>query len=80
VAHLAVPDDRLLSVLMVKLFLDRQLMVEPRLIDYIVKRMDRSFAFAGDLVQALDRASLAGQKPITKRLAARVLDELYNEG
>ncbi len=79
VAHLAVPDDRLLSVLMVKLFLDRQLLVEPSLIDYIVKRMDRSFAFAGDLVQALDRASLAGQKPVTKRLAGRVLDEMQNE-
>lgn len=75
-ASLAAPDDALLSMLMVKLFTDRQIIVEPALIAYIVKRMDRSFAFAGDLVQALDRASLAGQKPITKRLAGRVLDDM----
>lgn len=70
------PDDALLSILLIKLFSDRQISVEPVLIGYIVKRMDRSFAFAGDLVRALDRASLAGQKPITRRLAARVLDEI----
>lgn len=74
--HLAAPDDALLSVLLIKLFADRQITVEPPLISYIVKRMNRSFAFVGDLVAALDRASLAGQKPITKRLAARVLDEM----
>lgn len=73
---LAAPDDALLSVLLIKLFADRQIVVSPALISYIVKRMDRSFAFAGDLVRALDRASLAGQKPITKRLAGRVLDEM----
>jgi chromosomal replication initiation ATPase DnaA len=73
-AQMAAPDDMLLSVLLIKLFSDRQITVEPPLIDYIVKRMDRSFAFAGDLVRALDNASLAGQKPITKRLAGRVLD------
>lgn len=75
-ASLTAPDDALLSVLLVKLFYDRQIIVEPSLIGYIVKRMDRSFAFAGDLVRTLDRASLKGQKPITKRLAKRVLDEI----
>lgn len=70
------PDDALLSVLLIKLFADRQITVEPPLISYIVKRMDRSFASAGDLVRALDRASLKGQKPITTRLAGRVLVEI----
>jgi len=70
------PDDALLSVLLIKLFADRQITVEPPLISYIIKRMDRSFAFAGDLVGALDRASLKGQKPITRRLAGRVLAEM----
>jgi len=76
-AMLNAPDDALLSVLLVKLFSDRQIIGSPDLIHYIVTRMDRSFAFAGDLVQALDKASLAGQKPITKRLAKRVLDEMH---
>ena len=79
VATMAPPDDVLLSVLLIKLFADRQITVEPPLIGYIVKRMDRSFAFAGDLVRALDRASLMGQKPITKRLAGRVLTEMQEQ-
>lgn len=78
VASLSAPDDALLSVLLIKLFADRQIAVEPSLIGYIVKRMNRSFAFVGDLVVALDRASLAGQKPITKHLAGRVLDEILD--
>jgi len=76
VVSMAAPDDALLSVLLIKLFSDRQIEVSPALISYIVKRIDRSFAFAGELVRTLDRASLAGQKPITKRLAGRVLDEM----
>jgi chromosomal replication initiation ATPase DnaA len=75
-ANLSAPDDVLLSVLLIKLFSDRQIMLEPSLIEYIVKRMDRSFAFAGELVRALDRASLKGQKPVTKRLAGRVLEDM----
>ena len=74
VAMLNSPDDVLLSVLLVKLFSDRQIVGSPDLIHYIATRMDRSFAFAGDLVQALDRASLTGKKPITKRLAKQVLN------
>ncbi len=79
IAMLTAPDDALLSVLLIKLFSDRQIVVTPALVSYIVARMDRSFAFAGELVRALDRASLAGQKPITKRLAKRVLDEMQGQ-
>jgi chromosomal replication initiation ATPase DnaA len=78
--NLKAPDDALLSVLLIKLFTDHQIILEPPLIGYIVKRMDRSFAFAGELVRALDRASLAGQKPITKRLTRRVMDEVMARG
>ena len=68
------PDDALLSALLVKLLADRQLTPKPALIAYLVKRMDRSFAGAIDLVARLDAASLARKKPITTALAAHVLD------
>lgn len=68
------PDDALLSALLVKLMADRQLVPKPALIAYLVKRMDRSFAVAIDLVARLDAASLARKKPITTALAAAVLD------
>lgn len=67
------PDDALLSAVLVKLLADRQLTPKPDLIPYLLARMDRSFAAAGDLVARLDAASLAQKKPVTRRLAAQVL-------
>ncbi|MDP2518014.1 MAG: DnaA/Hda family protein [Shimia thalassica] len=74
VAALEQPDDILLSVIMAKQFADRQLTPHPDTIPYLVKNMDRSFEGARRLVEALDRLSLAEQRPITRALAKRVLD------
>lgn len=71
----APPDDALLSALLVKLLADRQLMPKPTLITYLLGRMDRSFATAIDLVARLDAASIALKRPITRQLAATVLDK-----
>jgi chromosomal replication initiation ATPase DnaA len=59
---------------MAKQFADRQIMPPPTLIPYLVSRIDRSFAAAREIVEQLDRASLAAKKPITRNLAAKVLD------
>ncbi|KIN61689.1 Chromosomal replication initiator, DnaA [Sulfitobacter noctilucae] len=69
------PDDALLSAVLVKLLADRQLTPKPALIPYLLGRMDRSFAAAIDLVARLDAASLAQKRPITRALAAAVLDK-----
>jgi len=68
------PDDELLTAILLKLFADRQLTVSPLLVDYLVKRMDRSFEGAQRLVAALDDAALSEQRSITRALAAAVLD------
>jgi hypothetical protein len=47
--------------------------VAPGLIDWLVSRMERSSAAAEATVAALDRAALAGRRPLTARLAAQVL-------
>lgn len=72
--HLAAPDDTLLAAVLAKLFADRQFTPAPDLIAYLLCRMDRSFEGARDLVSRLDAASLAEKRPITRALAARVLD------
>ncbi len=69
------PDDALLSAVLIKLLADRQLTPKPTLIPYLLGRMDRSFAAAIDLVTRLDAASLAQKRPITRQLAAEVLDK-----
>ncbi len=73
VARLDVPDDDLLSALLLKLFADRQVEVSPDLVPYLLPRIDRSFAGAEAMVRALDRAALSRKRQITPRLAAEVL-------
>ncbi len=72
-ATLGALDDALLTALLVKLFADRQINPPPRLIDYCVPRMDRSFAAAEALVAALDAKALATGRPIGMALAAEIL-------
>ena len=74
VARLSAPDDALLSVVLVKLFADRQISVPPNLISYLVPRMDRSLYAAAEWVKFLDARALALGRPITRALAAEVLD------
>lgn len=73
-ATLLPPDDALLAAVLVKLFADRQLQVSPGLIPWLVGRMDRSFATARAIVEALDAAALATKRPITRTLASALLD------
>lgn len=73
---LEAPDDALLSAVMVKQFADRQCAVGPDVIHYLALRVDRSFQAARDIAVAIDAYALARKRPITRRLAAEVLDNL----
>lgn len=74
ISQLAPPDDALLSAVLVKLFADRQITVPPNLIPYLASRMERSIAAARHLVAALDARALALGRPVTRALAAELLD------
>lgn len=67
------PDDGMMAALLVKHFADRQLDVDQAVIDYLLARMDRSYASIRDLVIALDRVSLAERRRITIPLAREIL-------
>ncbi len=67
------PDDAMIEAVLVKLFADRQLSVNPDVISYMVRRMDRSFASARRIVDLADTESLAGQRPISVPLIKSVL-------
>ncbi len=73
VTHLELPDDSLLSMIMVKLFADRQVNVGPDLISFLVKRMGRSYTEAITLVETLDQAAFSSKRPLTARFAAQIL-------
>ena len=70
------PDDLLLSQILMKLFADRQLALDDRIIADIVARMERSLAAAQAIVDRLDRLALARGTRINRALAAEVLGSL----
>ncbi len=73
VVEIAPPDEGLLKAVLVKLFADRQLSVEPQLIDYIAVRMERSMDGAACVVAEIDRLSLAMRRRVTRPVAQAAL-------
>ena len=76
VAEIFAPDDALLRAVLVKLFADRQLAVEPNVIDYVLVRMERSTEAAQRLVDTADRLALEMQRAVTRPVAAAALDAM----
>jgi chromosomal replication initiation ATPase DnaA len=67
------PDDALLKAVLVKLFVDRQLVVDTTVVDYIALRIDRSLSQAADVVAALDREALSRGRRVSRPMAAEIL-------
>ncbi|HEY4200114.1 MAG TPA: hypothetical protein VGM83_06100 [Devosiaceae bacterium] len=70
---MALTDDIQLSQMFVKLFGDRQVAVDPKIIRYLVARMERSPEEATVLAERLDRLALARGSRISRSLAGEVL-------
>jgi chromosomal replication initiation ATPase DnaA len=77
--RLEAPDDALLSAVLIKLFADRQIVVPASLIPYLVARMPRTIGAARSLVAVLDARALQAGRPITRALAAELLDSAADE-
>jgi len=76
VVDISPPDDALLKAVLVKLFADRQLAVEPRVVNYLGRHMERSLGAATRVVAAADRLALERRAPVSVRLAREVLEAL----
>jgi chromosomal replication initiation ATPase DnaA len=70
-----VPNDALLSGTLVKLFDDRQLKVDPSVVTYIVRHMERTMAAAHRIVAEIDLRALATRRRVTRALAAEILGQ-----
>lgn len=70
------PDDALLRAVLVKLFVDRQLVVDLGVIESVALRIDRSLGRARDVVAELDRDALGRGRRISRPLALAVLRRL----
>ena len=70
------PDDALMRAVLVKLLIDRQLVIDTSVVGYIALRLERSLDAARTFIDALDREALARQCRISRAIAADVLASL----
>lgn len=70
------PDDLLLAGVITKLFADRQIEVEPHVVQYLARRIERSLGTAMRLVEKLDRLALEQKTRITRALAADAVSSM----
>jgi chromosomal replication initiation ATPase DnaA len=70
---LAAPDEAMLTALLAKQFADRQLRVAPEVLQYLVARMERSYAEAARAAAWLDEAAMQSARAVTLPLARQYL-------
>jgi chromosomal replication initiation ATPase DnaA len=69
------PDDELMFALILKNLSDRQISIEKKLIDFIIKRIDRSYSKIFDFIYKIDELSLKMKKPIDFKIIKEILGE-----
>ena len=67
------PSDDLISVILAKNFSDKQIKVEKKHIDYIIKRIDRSYEKISQFILTLDKYSLKKGSPFGLKLIKEVI-------
>jgi len=70
------PDEMLLAGVITKLFADRQVEVEPHVVSFIVRRIERSLSTAIRVVAKLDAAALEQKTRISRGLAAQIVSAM----
>jgi len=73
------PDDALLAGAITKLFADRQVEVDQNVVQFLVRRIERSLSTAMRVVDRLDAIALERKTPITRSLAGETLSA-FDEG
>ena len=72
-AKIEKPDDELMFALILKNFSDRQIVIDKKLIDFIIKRIDRSYSKIFEFIYKIDELSLKKKKPINFKTIKEVL-------
>ncbi len=67
------PDDELIFAIILKNFSDRQIQIDKKLIDFIIKRIDRSYGKIADFIYKVDELSLKKKKAIDLKIIKEIL-------
>ena len=74
-AEIQRPDDILIQALITKNLADYQITLDSKLIDYISKRITRSYSKIKDFVCTIDEISLKKKKPINMKIIKGILED-----
>tara|TARA_Y100000591_G_scaffold315737_1_gene323651 strand:+ start:646 stop:1308 length:663 start_codon:yes stop_codon:yes gene_type:complete len=69
------PDDELIYALILKNLSDRQISIDKKLINYIIKRIDRSYRKIFDFIYKIDEISLKKKKSIDFKIINEALGD-----
>ena len=69
------PDDNLIFALLIKYLSDRQINIDKKLIEYIIKRIDRSYEKIFLFIHKIDKLSLKKGKPINLATIKEALEK-----
>jgi len=72
-AQIDKPDDELMFAIILKNFSDRQIQINKKLIDFIIKRIDRSYGKIADFIYKVDELSLKKKKAIDFKTIKEIL-------
>ena len=72
-AKIEKPDDELVFAILIKNFSDRQITIEKRLIEYIIKHIDRSYGKIYEFIYKIDEISLKKKKSIDFKIIKEAL-------
>jgi len=74
-ANIQNPDDELMFALILKNLSDRQITLDKKLIDFIIKRIDRSYGKIFEFIYKIDKISLKKKKSIDFKIINEALEE-----
>ena len=69
------PEDDLLYALILKNLSDRQISIDKKLIDFIIKRIDRSYGKISEFIYKIDEISLKRKKSIDFKIIKEALGD-----
>ena len=73
IANIEQPDDDLIYAIILKSFSDRQIKLDNKIVDYIIKRIARSYSKMHEFIYKIDELSLKKRKSINFKIIKEII-------
>ena len=78
-AEIQKPDDNLIQALITKSLSDCQITLDSKLIDFVSKRITRSYSKIREFICTIDEISLKKKKPINMKIIKNILEDRFDK-